>query len=175
MHATCLQGHTHNSCTAVIITVMMRMIVGGRRRRTRTLNAEAAGSKGSSVSDRSCTESCAGSEVLTEVVTKSFAFWDMSPCSLLEAKGIFGGTRRLHLQGRKTIQARNQIEAPLKRWLAFNGLQVLHPRRQNSSLESYRFRSLSKYGGSLCCVIPWSVQGILPNCLKDSTFLNILN
>jgi hypothetical protein len=34
------------------------------------------------------------------VVMKSFIFWDITPCSPLQVNRIFGGTWRLHLQGR---------------------------------------------------------------------------
>jgi hypothetical protein len=42
-----------------------------------------------------------GVEVFTAVVMKSITFWDMTPCSLLSANRRFGGTYRLHLQGRR--------------------------------------------------------------------------
>jgi hypothetical protein len=32
---------------------------------------------------------------------KSTIFWDVTPCSLLSFNRRFGGTYRLHLQGRK--------------------------------------------------------------------------
>jgi hypothetical protein len=43
-----------------------------------------------------------GSEVLTAVVMKSIIFWDITPCSPLSVNRRFGGTYRLHLQGRKS-------------------------------------------------------------------------
>jgi hypothetical protein len=49
-----------------------------------------------------------GIEVLTLVVMKSPIFWDVTPCSLLENNRHFGGAYRLHLQGRRISQARNQ-------------------------------------------------------------------
>jgi hypothetical protein len=42
-----------------------------------------------------------GFEVFTAVVMKSIVFWDMTPCSPLSVNRRFGGTYRLHLQGRK--------------------------------------------------------------------------
>jgi hypothetical protein len=42
-----------------------------------------------------------GFEVFTAVVMKSIIFWDMTPCSLLSVNRRFGGTYRLHLQGRR--------------------------------------------------------------------------
>jgi hypothetical protein len=48
-----------------------------------------------------------GIEVLTAVVMKSTIFWDITPCSLLKVNRRFGGTYRLHLQGRRTSRASN--------------------------------------------------------------------
>jgi hypothetical protein len=48
-----------------------------------------------------------GFEVLTVVVMKSTIFWDTMPCSALKINGRFGGTYRLHLQGRRISPARN--------------------------------------------------------------------
>jgi hypothetical protein len=42
-----------------------------------------------------------GFEVFTAVVMKIIIFWDMTPCSLLRFNRRFGGTYRLHLQGRR--------------------------------------------------------------------------
>jgi hypothetical protein len=36
---------------------------------------------------------------------KSFVFWHLTPCSPVKANGCFGGTCRLHLQGRARNQA----------------------------------------------------------------------
>jgi hypothetical protein len=44
-----------------------------------------------------------GFEVFTAVVMKSIIFWDMTPCSL-SCTRRFGGTYRLHLQGRRIVQ-----------------------------------------------------------------------
>jgi hypothetical protein len=44
-------------------------------------------------------------EILTAVVIKSSIFWDISSCSLLKVNRRFGGTCRLHLQGRRISQA----------------------------------------------------------------------
>jgi hypothetical protein len=41
-----------------------------------------------------------GFEVLTAVVMKSNIFWDVTKCRPLKVKRRFGGTYRLHLQGR---------------------------------------------------------------------------
>jgi hypothetical protein len=42
------------------------------------------------------------------VVMKNILFWDITPCSPLKVNPLFGGTYRLHLQGRRISQARNQ-------------------------------------------------------------------
>jgi hypothetical protein len=46
---------------------------------------------------------------------KSSVFWDITPCSPLKVNQRFGGTSRLHLQGRSISQARNQL--PASCWL----------------------------------------------------------
>jgi hypothetical protein len=45
-----------------------------------------------------------GFEVFTAVVMKSIIFWDMTPCSPFSCTRRFGGTYRLHLQGRRIVQ-----------------------------------------------------------------------
>jgi hypothetical protein len=50
-------------------------------------------------------------EVLTAVVMKISIFWDVMSCSPLKVNRRFGGTCRLHLQGWRISQARNQHEA----------------------------------------------------------------
>lgn len=47
-------------------------------------------------------------EVLTTVVIQSFIPWDIAKSSPLKVERSFGATRCLHLQGRRTSQARNQ-------------------------------------------------------------------
>jgi hypothetical protein len=42
---------------------------------------------------------------------KSTIFWDITPCSPLKVNRRFGGTCRLHLQGRRMRQVRNHREA----------------------------------------------------------------
>jgi hypothetical protein len=51
-----------------------------------------------------------GFEVFTAVVMKSIIFWDMTPCSPLIFNRRFGGTYRLHLQGR-----RNRFSKPARK------------------------------------------------------------
>jgi hypothetical protein len=41
---------------------------------------------------------------------KNFVFWDIMPCSPLKVDRCYGGTSRLHLQGRRISQARNKLE-----------------------------------------------------------------
>jgi hypothetical protein len=45
------------------------------------------------------------------VVLKSFVFWDRTPCSPLKVNRRFGEIYRLHIQGRRISQERNQYEA----------------------------------------------------------------
>jgi hypothetical protein len=63
-----------------------------------------------------------GFEVLTAVVMKSSIFWDKTPCSPLKPIRCFGGTRRLHLQGRRISHARNHHEAGTKQSKLHAGL-----------------------------------------------------
>jgi hypothetical protein len=46
-------------------------------------------------------DSPVGFEIFTAVVLKSTIFWDMTLCSPLSFNRRFGGTYRLHLQGRR--------------------------------------------------------------------------
>jgi hypothetical protein len=59
------------------------------------------------------------------VVLKSIFFWDMTTCSALSGTWRFGGTYRLHLQGRRIVQRHiaeedtlqdNERSGPIK-WL----------------------------------------------------------
>jgi hypothetical protein len=63
------------------------------------------------------------------VVMKNTIFWDIMLCSPLKVNRRFAETYRLHLQGRKISQARNQRKrwflVPPKRQLTFNGLHGL--------------------------------------------------
>jgi hypothetical protein len=45
-----------------------------------------------------------GFEVFTDVVMESIIFWDVTPCSLSRFNRRFGGTYRLHFQGRRKFQ-----------------------------------------------------------------------
>jgi hypothetical protein len=53
----------------------------------------------------------AGFEVLTSVFMKISDFWEVTGRSLLNVNRYFGRPYRVHLQGRRKIQARNQHEA----------------------------------------------------------------
>jgi hypothetical protein len=60
-----------------------------------------------------------GFEVITAVVTKCFAFWDITPCNQFKVNRLFGGKYRLHLQRRRVSYARIQREARSKQSLLF--------------------------------------------------------
>jgi hypothetical protein len=54
-----------------------------------------------------------GFEVFTAVVMESIIFWDVTPCSLLSFNRRFGGTYRLHLQGRRNNFSKTQQASTL--------------------------------------------------------------
>jgi hypothetical protein len=56
------------------------------------------------------------------VVMKSIIFWDVTPCSLLCCNRRFGGTYRLHRQGRRNIFSKNQ---QISRWQAETRLHCM--------------------------------------------------
>jgi hypothetical protein len=60
--------------------------------------------------------------VETSWTLKSTIFWDITLCSLLSIYRRFGGTYRLHLQGRKISLARWRRHIPPKRRFTLNGL-----------------------------------------------------
>jgi hypothetical protein len=53
-----------------------------------------------------------GLAVLAAVVTQSGSFWDITPGSPLKVNRRFGGTYRLHLQGRRISRSRKQQSLP---------------------------------------------------------------
>jgi hypothetical protein len=53
-------------------------------------------------------------------VMKSSVFCDITPCSPLKVNQRFGGTCRLHLQGRRICQARNQRGSRWKAQMSIN-------------------------------------------------------
>jgi hypothetical protein len=59
---------------------------------------------------------------IIELQSKYSIFWDITPCSLLKVNRRFGGTCRLHLQGRRISQAEQMRQDPRNRRLTFNGL-----------------------------------------------------
>jgi hypothetical protein len=68
-----------------------------------------------------------GFEALTAVVMTSTIFWDITPCIPLSVNRRFGGTYRLHLQGRKNKFSKKPTAffwryVPLKRRLTLSGL-----------------------------------------------------
>jgi hypothetical protein len=52
-----------------------------------------------------------GFEVVTEVVMKSYIFWDVTLCNTLEVSRRFRGTDRLYFYGPRINQPRSQREA----------------------------------------------------------------
>jgi hypothetical protein len=70
-----------------------------------------------------------GFEVLIAVVTKSSISWDITPCSPLKGNRRFGGTCRLHPQGRggSTYSLILNVEATFssEKSLTFNGIRGL--------------------------------------------------
>jgi hypothetical protein len=68
-------------------------------------------------------------EVLTAAVMKSPIFWDIMSSSPMKFNRRFGGTSRLHLQGKKICQARNQHDA---------GSKENNPFAESSDLQAYR-------------------------------------
>jgi hypothetical protein len=52
-----------------------------------------------------------GFEVLTAVVMKSYIFWDITSCSPIKVNRRFGGTYRLHLQGRRITKQKTSVKA----------------------------------------------------------------
>jgi hypothetical protein len=57
------------------------------------------------------TKHLVGFEVFRAVVMKSIIFWDMTPCSPLSFTRRFGGTYRLHLQGRRIVHVASRPPA----------------------------------------------------------------
>jgi hypothetical protein len=88
-----------------------------------------------------------GFEVLTAVVMKISIFWDITPCSPLKVNRRFGETYRLHLQGRRVSQKRNQSEAGSKQirgeiFLRNFGWFQRNTRRYNSEDTNSSFHGL---------------------------------
>jgi hypothetical protein len=111
-----------------------------------------------------------GSEVLTAVVMKSYVFWDITPCIMLKGNRQFKGTCRLHFQGWRISQARNQQLLPASWWflawliilpwsrkwhvpprrrLAFNGLHGVVP-QEDRTLQKKLFPIEFQRAVSIC-------------------------
>jgi hypothetical protein len=90
-------------------------------------------------------------EVLTAVVMNSSLFWYITACSPLKVNWRFGGTCRLHLQGRKINKARNQ------HWVASRALawHILLPWRCRRRVLLKRLLNFS----GLHCVMNCDVCG----------------
>jgi hypothetical protein len=68
-------------------------------------------------------------------------FWYITPCSPLKINRRFGGTCRLHLQGRRIIQGRNKYEAS-RAWLACR----LYPSSGGGEDRQYLKRRTHRHG-----------------------------
>jgi hypothetical protein len=75
---------------------------------------------------------------------KSIIIWDMTPCSLSSFNRRFGGTYRLHLQGRRNKFSRNQQAS---RWHI----------PEDDTVHNHRFENLKSYF-YLCSY--WLVFGV---------------
>jgi hypothetical protein len=88
--------------------------------------------------DTDCPKATAGFEVFTAMVMKSIIFWDATPCSPSFSRR-FGGTYRLHRQGRRNKFSKNQLasrwQAVLLRNVGWNSTDYTasYPRRWYSS------------------------------------------
>jgi hypothetical protein len=52
---------------------------------------------------------CVGFDVFTAVTMKNAVLWDLAPCRSCELNRRFGGTCRLHLQGRKIHERETSV------------------------------------------------------------------
>jgi hypothetical protein len=109
-----------------------------------------------------------GFEVLTAVIMKSSIFWDITLCSPLKDNRCFGGTCRLHLQGRRKSHERNRREASSKQspedggdmflrnigWLSTD-YTVWYPRRHNFFVDYYTMLSVYRLHRGEWCVTNW--------------------
>jgi hypothetical protein len=59
-------------------------------------------------------------EVLTAVLMKSSVLWGITPCSPLKVNRRFGGTCRLHLQGRRTSKQETNVKQVASRVILCN-------------------------------------------------------
>jgi hypothetical protein len=133
---------------------------------------------------------------------RSFIFWDIKPCSPLKLNRRFGGTCRLHLQGWRVSQGKNQNEPgsklacisyclpPLKRRLTFNGLRRITSQKTQlfittaENLKSYMWKRILHFdsnGGKKWrrnkMSIPASLiqkrkSNIFHSCIKSTLSIN---
>jgi hypothetical protein len=90
-------------------------------------------------------------EAFTAVTMKNVVLWDVALCRSCVNRR-FGGTYRLHLQG-KTIRERGNS---VSRWLqteSSKNYTAPHPRRRHSSVEIMILQSIS---GSTCISLHWN-------------------
>jgi hypothetical protein len=91
---------------------------------------------------------------------KSTFFWDITPCSPFKVNRLFGGTYRLHLQGREISRARNQRESrrQAERYIP-----------EDSTLHNHRCDKLRSY---MCSRSSASriISRIFPLEIKENTF-----
>jgi hypothetical protein len=107
-----------------------------------------------------------GFEVLTVVIMKSTIFWVITPCSPLKVNPRFGGTYRLHLQGRvchlllrwflaqlnfRPWRWRQYI--PPKRRLTLNGLHGVIS-QEMVLFKRFCWNSIPETSTKLCWIIP---------------------
>jgi hypothetical protein len=103
-----------------------------------------------------CITYLVGFEVFTAVVMKSIIFWDMTPCILLSCNRRFGGTYRLHLQGRRNNVSKNQ-QVRLRRY-------VLPKRRlQLNRLHGVISQKIIPFITYLVSERKWTLQNIRKN------------
>jgi hypothetical protein len=123
----------------------------------------------------------------------SCIFWDKIPCSPLKVNRRFGGTRRLHFQGRRVSRARNwresRLEArrflarlilrpwwwrwhvPPKRLLTFNGLHgfISHKRELfiTTGVRTSDLHDIVQFGRQ----VPMFVKNFLPQSSGQKSLL----
>jgi hypothetical protein len=109
-------------------------------------------------------------ETIRTLHLKSSIFWDITSCSQLKMNRRFGGSCRIHIQGRRISQARNQREArsyllilrpwrwrwhvPPKRRLTFNWLHgVISQKRELFITTTVRTSNLTPCGYVDTCIL----------------------
>jgi hypothetical protein len=88
---------------------------------------------------------------------KNTIFWDITPRSPLKVNRRFGGTYRLHLQGRRISRARNQPES---RWLGKNAAIVARQRLgRNVTAVTNTYATIEEFLDASFSMWPVSYQG----------------